>query len=353
MSNQKSPEANKCDVHLNHDSDIAVRNINIDSLAQDDNIKHIEERMHQDQEENKRLPNKAVIGGHEFTNIRVRDMPIERNEEDENMKEIEERMRLDQEENKKLPNKAVIGGHHFTNIRVRDIPIERNEEDENMKEIEERMRLDQEENKKWPSKAVIGGHEFTNIRVREVALEPQSRQSDSKKSTTPTKRAKYCYDRSVFYQPLYHETPTRKRVCKTNKPIKLTVTLKDIGMENFDMPFMTSNNLKENELPKLYSVKQSMNDHTLAHDGSKEKELPKMANHNNISVQTHIQEPKQVSANKKSPRKKKEHVSTYDPSIFRTPIRSELPSRPVRYFNDPIKLRVTLKDIGLEGLDSP
>ena len=111
--------------------------------------------------------------------------------------------------------------------------------------------------------------------------------------------------------------------------------------------------MKENELPKLFSVKQSMNDHTLARDGSKEKELPKMANHNNISVQAHIQEPKQVSANKKSPRKKKEHVSTYDPSIFRTPIRSELPSRPVRYFNYPIKLRVTLKDIGLEGLDSP
>ena len=76
-----------------------------------------------------------------------------------------------------------------------------------------------------------------------------------------------------------------------------------------------------------------------------------------------ISEPKKKEAEdvKKSPRRKKEapKTSTYDPSIFYAPFPSSqesVPGKRVKYVNDlitdPIKLTVTLKDIGLEGLDS-
>ena len=65
----------------------------------------------------------------------------------------------------------------------------------------------------------------------------------------------------------------------------------------------------------------------------------------------------------KSPRRKKEtttRTSTYDPSIFYEQPSSNSSNETgprVRYVNDlirkPIKLTVTLKEIGLEGLDQP
>ncbi|KAK8876526.1 hypothetical protein M9Y10_006742 [Tritrichomonas musculus] len=57
----------------------------------------------------------------------------------------------------------------------------------------------------------------------------------------------------------------------------------------------------------------------------------------------------------KSPRNKTPFVSNYDPSVFYTPAFPSLdtPTRPVRQkVTNPIKLTVTLSDIGLEGLDS-
>ena len=51
----------------------------------------------------------------------------------------------------------------------------------------------------------------------------------------------------------------------------------------------------------------------------------------------------------------KPYSSRYDPDVFISPLLS--PTRPVKpvygMTPDPIKLTVTLKDIGLEGLDSP
>lgn len=57
-----------------------------------------------------------------------------------------------------------------------------------------------------------------------------------------------------------------------------------------------------------------------------------------------------------SPQKKKESFfSNYNPNVFYTPLytESDQPTKPVRKIaTEPIKLTVTLKDIGLEGLDS-
>lgn len=53
--------------------------------------------------------------------------------------------------------------------------------------------------------------------------------------------------------------------------------------------------------------------------------------------------------------KKTQFVSNYDPSIFYTPLyqAADKPCKPVHNrVKYPIKLTVTLKDIGLEGLDS-
>lgn len=58
-----------------------------------------------------------------------------------------------------------------------------------------------------------------------------------------------------------------------------------------------------------------------------------------------------------SPRKKEPFVSSYDPAIFYTPLYNKTPTKtgmPKHHLVDyTIKLTVTLKDIGLEGLDSP
>lgn len=54
--------------------------------------------------------------------------------------------------------------------------------------------------------------------------------------------------------------------------------------------------------------------------------------------------------------KKAPYFSSYDPSIFYTPMYTESSkvTKPIRnQVTEPIKLTVTLKDIGLEGLDSP
>lgn len=325
-------------------TDISVRDVKLE----DENTKQIEERMRQDQEENKNLPDKAVINGHEFTNIRVRDIQVEprSHESDDNIKQIEERMRRDQEENANLPDKAVIDGHEFTNIRVRDININPiNHEDENMKEIEESMRRDREENKNLPEKVVIDGQEFTNIRVREVNLEPKT--CDSKPNRPPIKKWNYVYDRSVFYQPVNNSSTPTRIVRTVTKPIKLTVTLKDIGMEDF-YQYST-----EEELPKLNNNnKQHTKTKSSSRTAPKEGELPKL--NKNKSTQKQVQEPDHDSAKNKSPRKNKEFVSTYDPSIFYIKERrNDSPTKPVRCFNDPIKLTVTLKDIGMDGFESP
>lgn len=57
-------------------------------------------------------------------------------------------------------------------------------------------------------------------------------------STTKNAPSIYHYDRSVFYTPMHTAAdkpckPVRNRI-KT--PIKLTVTLKDIGLEGLDSP---------------------------------------------------------------------------------------------------------------------
>lgn len=62
--------------------------------------------------------------------IKSRDAETDQERHDDIMKEIEESLRRDQEENKKLPEKIVIDGLEFSNIRVRDISLEPKEENE-------------------------------------------------------------------------------------------------------------------------------------------------------------------------------------------------------------------------------
>ena len=74
------------------------------------------------------------------------------------------------------------------------------------------------------------------------------------------------------------------------------------------------------------------------------------ANTKDMKTQTQTQ----ITEVTKSPRKK-QYFSNYDPSIFYSNSTSPTwPVKPVRgKVSSPIKLKVTLKDIGLEGLDSP
>ena len=90
----------------------------------------------------------------------------------------------------------------------------------------------------------------------------------------------------------------------------------------------------------------------------------KASNHVNKSTQRTITEPTspkrtvQQPARKPRPyfKKKEPFVSTYDPAIFYTPFNEMVDEQKLKFtpvYKDPPPLTVTLKDIGLEGLDSP
>lgn len=310
MSNQNTHDGKKIDVQLIFDSDNSKKENNDDV----DIKKEIELSLQMDQAENKRLPKEIIINGVKFTNISVRDVG---------------RQLLDQDN--KLSKQAVN-------------KTKQEQDENNIKQIEERMRLDQEENKKLPTKAVIGGHEFTNIKVRDIPIEPRNeRQIHPEPKPKPPPP-------DISKMSPRGRSNRSKDSNKTKHPIKLTVTLKDIGLEGLDEPYPSSkSSIKHNreELPKLNNTKKHSNTQVLSH---KNGELPILTNHKHASIQASIQK---VQEQKSTPRKKQEHISTYDPSIFYAPIYPQSPVRAPRQFNDPIELTVTLKDIGLDGLDSP
>ena len=224
------------------------------------------------------------------------------------------------------------------------------EDDDTMKQINENMLKDQDENKHLSSKVLIGDNEFVGIGDQSTTKKPEIEEPKPKSErNSPRRKVKQLYDVSSIDQIILPRTPPKRVRCK--RPIKLTVTLKDIGMENFDQPYSKLPILTDNK--KITNVQDNRND-SRREEG--EKELPKLSIHKHkakISMQTQDQTTQtQQNEIKKSPRKKKGHSYNYDPSIFYTPICPESPVGPVRYFKDPVKLTVTLKDIGMEKFES-
>lgn len=234
------------------------------------------------------------------------------------------------------------------------------------------------------------------------------------------------YDPKIFYPTTDPKKNTPKIIHNKFKyPLKLKVSLKDIGLDGMDSvipnkaaelfnkeklkiksnkekptifsptqtitPYRTQFRSTQNQEPSSpSSVKQSRfidyssdDSYELCNidindvDDSPPPPLQEITNNNNnndmpdddkpfaLNVkknhQIKISEPdfKPVDAGNRSPRRKKvEQQSTYDPSIFYTPFSlnasSELCHRAKCDYGQkhPIKLTVTLKEIGLEGLDS-
>ena len=80
------------------------------------------------------------------------------------MKEIEESLRRDQEENKKLPEKVVIDGLEFSNIRVREISLEPKFED-NEEPEQESVPKQEPKPESEPVQPTIKARSLTNINL--------------------------------------------------------------------------------------------------------------------------------------------------------------------------------------------
>lgn len=110
--------------------------------------------------------------------------------------------------------------------------------------------------------------------------------------------------------------------------------------------------LKEDQSEFQYNNKQEKQQKSKS-TPPKEKEVVHLNHIKTCNESPKEKENKQTQTIQESPRKKP-FVSHYDPDCYYLYEASNKPAKPVHdQTKNPIKLTVTLKDIGLEGLDSP
>ncbi|KAK8871657.1 hypothetical protein M9Y10_007394 [Tritrichomonas musculus] len=149
------------------------------------------------------------------------------------------------------------------------------------------------------------------MRMKKIQEEWEKKKKKEKEINT--------YDPQIFYTS--HHSPRDEIRPDFIPPIKLNVKLEDIGLEGLD-----SYDTKDGQEYRPNSPTKSV---------TKKSNIRKKAKKNSVKKQ------------EKVPKK-----SSYDPSVFETSSCAFLSAKLRAQPKPPIKLSVTLKDIGLEGLDS-
>ena len=146
------------------------------------------------------------------------------------------------------------------------------------------------------------------------------------------------YDPKIFAAS--HYSPKSKREPEKVEPIKLTIGLKDIGMEGLDSYEHKSNSFSPTKQVQEPIRNQKSNNSNDDDDENKYtiKQPSEKSTHSNFRTKRRQEENSQ-------------HANTYNSDVFKTPF-FESNCRLEKEEIQPIKLNVTLKDIGLEGLDS-
>ena len=171
--------------------------------------------------------------------------------------------------------------------------------------------------------------ETTSTEKPKTIQQPRrTKKKDEKQAST--------YDPKIFESTLF-TSPTSKLKQENIKPVKLTVTLKDIGLEGLDS---YQAQVFQLELPPTENEEKKNKEENENDEKFVVKQPTETSSHSNFRAKR-----KQTENTTKSTTK-----STYDPSVFRTSFYTN--GRLKQDDIKPIKLNVTLKDIGLEGLDS-
>lgn len=163
------------------------------------------------------------------------------------------------------------------------------------------------------------------------------KQKNGKRKSKKSKH-KSTYDQEVFKAPQYLPKWGQLELIDA-EPIKLTVTLKDIGLEGLDSYQTKSKPKVRQPSPPKVIIEETKKNNTKSEQEIIDKELYE---------QMRMKKVQEAWIERKKQQKK---INTYDPEIFTNPeYGPEIPPK----FEDapPIKLTVKLKDIGLKGLDS-
>lgn len=157
------------------------------------------------------------------------------------------------------------------------------------------------------------------------------------KKKSKAKKHKSTYNREVFKSPQYLPKWGQFELIGDEK-IKLTVTLKDIGLEGLDSyETKSKQEIKPPKTPPESPVKNN-------------NIINEIENNNNDKLNEEMLM-KKVQKAWIERKKQTKKINTYDPEIFQNPEYGP-PIKPQFEDVPPVKLNVKLMDIGLKGLDS-
>ncbi|KAK8843302.1 hypothetical protein M9Y10_025157 [Tritrichomonas musculus] len=368
--------------------------------------KEVEERLKKEKEEEKlRREKEERIKKEEEERIKKEKEEKIKKEEERIKKEKDERIKKEEERIKKeklrKEREEMLRKERIDKLRKeREERLKKEEEEKLRREKEERLKKEEEEKirkekeeklKKEGTKDSYADllakyKDVENVVVMQLIDEPKNdipSSSDKERKTSPStnfqpqnspvkspSKPKGSPADSFSRQP--PSPPFQKSKFKGNT-IKLTVTLKDIGMAEFDpnngseiqaKSTQDSSASNEKELPKLnHNNKGNVQSQDSSNSPPQtENKLPKLVRSNQSSAsikkdqnQSDSFAPADHKLINRSPRRHKEGASNYNPNVFRSPpdnFKSNKAQATRDFIKSPIKLTVTLKDIGMEGLDS-